>query len=43
MVGRDANNHIYPIAWVVCMVEKKETWKWFLELLMEDLGVVCFF
>lgn len=38
-VGRDANNHIYPIAWAVCTVENKETWKWFLELLKEDLGV----
>ena len=30
-VGRDANNHIFPIAWAVVCVENKESWKWFLE------------
>ena len=36
-VGRDANNHLYPIAWAVVTVESKATWKWFLENLMEDI------
>ncbi|XP_072078075.1 uncharacterized protein [Arachis hypogaea] len=36
-VVQDANNHIYPIAWAIVPVEKT-TWKWFLELLHEDIG-----
>ncbi|CAI9298216.1 unnamed protein product [Lactuca saligna] len=37
-VGRDANNHIYPLAWAVVCVENKETWKWFIDLLMDDIN-----
>ncbi|CAI9281649.1 unnamed protein product [Lactuca saligna] len=36
-MGRDANNHIFPIAWAVVAVENKETWKWFLDLLLDDI------
>ncbi|CAI9301650.1 unnamed protein product [Lactuca saligna] len=36
-VGRDANNEIFPIDWVVVFVENKENWKWFIETLSEDL------
>nr|KAJ0228597.1 hypothetical protein LSAT_V11C100013270 [Lactuca sativa] len=36
-MGRDANNHIFPIAWAVVEVENKETWKWFLDLLLDDI------
>ncbi|CAI9285468.1 unnamed protein product [Lactuca saligna] len=36
-MGRDANHHIFPIAWVVVAVENKETWKWFLNLLLSDI------
>ncbi|CAI9287332.1 unnamed protein product [Lactuca saligna] len=36
-VGRDANNQIYPIAWAVVGVENKATWKWFIDLLMDDI------
>ncbi|CAI9303419.1 unnamed protein product [Lactuca saligna] len=38
-IGRDANNHIYPIAWAVVAVENKETWKWFLNLLLKDINM----
>nr|KAJ0198923.1 hypothetical protein LSAT_V11C600306500 [Lactuca sativa] len=38
-IGRDANNHVYPIAWAVVNVENKENWTWFLQLLVDDLGV----
>ncbi|XP_023732468.1 uncharacterized protein LOC111880288 [Lactuca sativa] len=36
-VGKDANNHIYPIAWDVVRVENKATWKLFIDLLMDDI------
>ncbi|XP_057746082.1 uncharacterized protein LOC130965332 [Arachis stenosperma] len=36
-VGQDANHHIYVIAWAVGEVENFKNWKWFLELLHEDL------
>nr|KAJ0193556.1 hypothetical protein LSAT_V11C800421030 [Lactuca sativa] len=38
-IGRDANNHIYPVAWAVVAVENKESWKWFLDLLIDDIGM----
>ncbi|XP_052623735.1 uncharacterized protein LOC128129082 [Lactuca sativa] len=38
-IGRDANNHIYPFAWAVVAVENKESWKWFLDLLIDDIGM----
>ncbi|GJS03859.1 integrase, catalytic region, zinc finger, CCHC-type containing protein [Tanacetum coccineum] len=38
-VGRDGNNHIFLIAWVVMSVENKYKWTWFLELIAEDLEV----
>ncbi|GJT45922.1 pentatricopeptide repeat-containing protein [Tanacetum coccineum] len=38
-VGRDGNNHIYPIAWAVVNVENKDNWSWFLELLGEYIDM----
>ncbi|XP_072054961.1 uncharacterized protein [Arachis hypogaea] len=37
-VAQDGNHHIYVIAWAIVNVENKENWKWFLELLHDDLG-----
>ncbi|RYR25264.1 hypothetical protein Ahy_B02g058940 [Arachis hypogaea] len=37
-IGHDANNHIYPIAYAMVECECKDSWKWFLELLQQDLG-----
>ncbi|KAL4586511.1 hypothetical protein LXL04_011147 [Taraxacum kok-saghyz] len=39
VIGRDANNQVYPIAWAVVDVESKPNWTWFLELLHEDLSL----
>ena len=36
-IGRDANNQMYPLAWAVVSVENKETWKWFIDLLLNDI------
>ncbi|XP_023738192.1 uncharacterized protein LOC111886191 [Lactuca sativa] len=38
-IGRDADNHVYPIAWAVIDVEKKDHWTWFIELLVADLDL----
>ncbi|XP_015945755.1 uncharacterized protein LOC107470847 [Arachis duranensis] len=38
IVGQDANNHVYIIAWAIVKIEKRENWRWFLELLVDDVG-----
>ncbi|GJQ90576.1 hypothetical protein Tco_0001715 [Tanacetum coccineum] len=38
-IGRDINNHIFPVAWAMVNVENKDNWSWFLELLGEDLDL----
>ena len=39
VVGQDGNNSFYPIAIAVVHTECKDTWSWFLENLLEDIGV----
>ncbi|GJX36877.1 zinc finger, PMZ-type containing protein [Tanacetum coccineum] len=38
-MGRDANNQMFPIAWVVVGVESKNNCTWFLSLLSDDLNL----
>jgi len=38
-IGRDANNQMYPVAWVVVPIECYDTWYWFLGLLQKDLNI----
>jgi hypothetical protein len=37
-VGRDPNDQYFPLAFGVCQTETKESWRWFLTLLLEDIG-----
>jgi hypothetical protein len=37
-VSRDANNQMYPVAFEVVEAEVKDSWTWFLEALLSDLG-----
>ncbi|KAK7259984.1 hypothetical protein RIF29_25648 [Crotalaria pallida] len=39
-VGRDPNDQYFPLAFGVVETESKATWKWFLKLLLEDIGDV---
>ncbi|XP_039145858.1 uncharacterized protein LOC120283285 [Dioscorea cayenensis subsp. rotundata] len=38
-VGIDANDCIYPISWAMVKKENKDNWKWFFEVLAEDLRI----
>jgi len=38
VVGRDANNNMYPISIAVVEAETKDSWTWFLDALLGDLG-----
>nr|KAJ0218978.1 hypothetical protein LSAT_V11C300142140 [Lactuca sativa] len=40
-VGRDADNHVYPIAWAMIDVDNKDNWTCFIELLVADLDLDC--
>ncbi|XP_078442368.1 uncharacterized protein LOC144712064 [Wolffia australiana] len=39
-VGKDGNNQMFPIAWAVVEGENQASWTWFIQLLMNDLGMV---
>nr|KAJ0190145.1 hypothetical protein LSAT_V11C800408950 [Lactuca sativa] len=39
IIGKDANNQVFLVAWVVVDVENKDNWTWFLELLKDDLDL----
>ncbi|KAG4950031.1 hypothetical protein JHK86_043270 [Glycine max] len=38
VVGRDPNDQYLPIAFVMVENQTKDTWKWFLKLLINDIG-----
>lgn len=38
VVGRDPNYQYFPFAFGVVETETNESWRWFLQLLMEDIG-----
>ena len=36
----DGNNNFYPFAYAVMVAENYETWKWFIEYIIEDVEIV---
>jgi hypothetical protein len=36
-VGKDGNNQMFPIAYAVVEAETRDSWQWFVDLLLEDL------
>ncbi|XP_022036776.1 uncharacterized protein LOC110939525 [Helianthus annuus] len=41
VVGIDGNNSIYPVCYALVKAETTQTWKWFLQLLRDDLGCMA--
>ena len=39
VVGINPNNKIFPICYAVVKVGSKDSWSWFLQLLIEDLSI----
>ncbi|KAL9661622.1 hypothetical protein QQ045_026446 [Rhodiola kirilowii] len=37
-VGRDGNDNMFPIAYAICEAESKDTWHWFIQNLLIDIG-----
>ncbi|CAI0415121.1 unnamed protein product [Linum tenue] len=37
-VGKDGNNHMFPIAWAIVESENKSSWIWFINALQNQLG-----
>ncbi|XP_055836398.1 uncharacterized protein LOC129905025 [Solanum dulcamara] len=38
-VAKDGNNQMFPIAWAVVGTESKDTWRWFMTILQDDLNL----
>ncbi|CAJ2671965.1 unnamed protein product [Trifolium pratense] len=39
-VGKDGNNQMFPIAFAIVEAENKDSWSWFVQLLLEDLNKI---
>ncbi|XP_061370246.1 uncharacterized protein LOC133312964 [Gastrolobium bilobum] len=37
-VGKDGNENMYPIAFAVVEAETRDSWQWFMQLLLNDIG-----
>lgn len=38
VVGRDSSDQYYPLTFGVCETKTNESWRWFLTLLLDDIG-----
>jgi hypothetical protein len=39
-IGKDGNADMFPIAYAVVEAETKDSWSWFLSILIEDIGSI---
>ncbi|CAN1813096.1 hypothetical protein LINPERHAP1_LOCUS26763 [Linum perenne] len=39
-VGKDGKDQVYPIAWVVVESDNRDSWSWFIQVLVDDLGII---
>ena len=39
-MGRDSNNQMYPLAWVVVDSENEKNWRWFMGLFTTDYDII---
>ncbi|XP_058733140.1 uncharacterized protein LOC131604734 [Vicia villosa] len=39
IMGREPNDQYFPLAFGVVETETKETWRWFIDLMIEDIGL----
>ncbi|KAI5409148.1 hypothetical protein KIW84_054814 [Lathyrus oleraceus] len=39
VVGRDPKDRYFPLAFGIVVTETKESWRWFIRLLMKDIGL----
>jgi len=39
-IGKDGNDDMFPIAYAVVEAETKDSWSWFLSILIEDIGSI---
>ncbi|CAI0432064.1 unnamed protein product, partial [Linum tenue] len=39
-VGKNGNNHMYPIAWVFVESENGSSWTWFIQTLQEKMHLL---
>ena len=39
-IGIDGNNQMFPISWAIVEGENENSWRWFIEHLLEDINIV---
>jgi hypothetical protein len=40
-ISKDGNNKMYPVALAIVKAKTKDSWIWFIETLLTDLGTPC--
>ena len=39
-MARDENDNMFPIAYATIEAELKDSWPWFLDMLLDDIGLI---